>query len=175
MVDGPAGSTNDDVRQFRSWFDSDRAALYHPWVEIPDPTEPAAPGAPPRRLLLPPSGFVAGVHARADLSRGVQRAQTDQELLGVSGLETTIDKATQDVLNPEGINALRFFPGRGYQVWGGRTLSSDPEWRYLNVVRFLLFLEHSIDRGTRWVVFEPNDPQLWANIRRTIEDFLLTQ
>jgi phage tail sheath protein FI len=79
----------------------------------------------------------------------------------------------QAVLNPEGINALRFFPGRSYRVWGARTMSSDPEWRYVNVRRLFIYLEHSIDKSTQWVVFEPNNERLWASVRQTIEDFLL--
>ena len=79
------------------------------------------------------------------------------------------------MLNPEGINALRFFEGRGNRVWGARTMSSDPEWKYVNVRRLFIYLEHSIDKGTQWAVFEPNNERLWANIRSTIEDFLLVQ
>ena len=79
----------------------------------------------------------------------------------------------QAVLNPEGINALRFFQGRANRVWGARTMSSDPEWKYVNVRRLFIYLEHSIDKGTQWAVFEPNNERLWASIRQTIEDFLL--
>jgi phage tail sheath protein FI len=82
--------------------------------------------------------------------------------------------ARQAVLNPEGINALRFFPGRSNRVWGARTMSSDPEWKYVNVRRLFIYLEHSIDKSTQWAVFEPNNEALWANIRQTVSDFLLT-
>jgi phage tail sheath protein FI len=79
------------------------------------------------------------------------------------------------VLNPAGINCFRFFEGRGYRLWGGRTISSDPEWKYVNLRRYFAYLEHSVDRGTQWAVFEPNGPQLWGNIRQTISDFLLNE
>jgi hypothetical protein len=174
VVDGREGSSMNEIRQFRGQFDSYRAALYHPWIEILDPTERAAQGAPPRKLLLPPSGFVAGIYARNDISRGVHKAPANEVVRGLTRFEANINKARQDVLNPEGINALRFFEGRGHRVWGARTMSSDPEWKYVNVIRLFLFLEHSIDRGTQWAVFEPNNSRLWANVRRTIEDFLLT-
>ena len=79
------------------------------------------------------------------------------------------------MLNPEGINALRFFEGRGSRVWGARTMSSDPEWKYVNVRRLFIFLEHSIDKAMQWAVFEPNNERLWNNIRQTVEDFLYVQ
>jgi hypothetical protein len=92
-----------------------------------------------------------------------------------TGFEFLLNKAQQDVLNPEGVNCFRFFEGRGYRLWGGRTVSSDPEWKYVNVRRYFLFLERSIELGTQWVVFENNGPSLWANVRRTIEDFLFNE
>lgn len=162
-----------EIRRFRGQFDSKYAALYHPWVEILDPTQRAAQGAPPQRLLLPPSGFVTGIYARSDIQRGVHKAPANEVVMGLTKFELNINKARQDVLNPEGINALRFFEGRGNRVWGARTLSSDPEWKYVNVRRLFIFMEHSIDKSTQWAVFEPNNDRLWRNIRQTIEDFLL--
>jgi phage tail sheath protein FI len=144
-------------------------------VQILDPTQRPAQGAPPPVLLLPPSGFVAGIYGRTDAERGVFKAPANEPVLGLAGFESNITTARQDVLNPEGINALRFFPDRGFRVWGARTLSSDPEWKYVNVRRLFIFIEHSLQRGTQWAVFEPNNPMLWANIRQTIEDFLLVQ
>ena len=162
-----------EIRDFRGKFDSKYAALYHPWIEILDPTGAPAQGAPPRRLLLPPSGFVAGIYARSDIERGVHKAPANEVVRGLTRFEANINKARQDVLNPEGINALRFFEGRGNRVWGARTMSSDPEWKYVNVRRLFIYIEHSIDKGTQWAVFEPNNERLWANIRQTVEDFLL--
>jgi phage tail sheath protein FI len=173
VVDAPRGSSMTEIRQFRGRFDSKYAALYHPWIEIFDPTERPSQGAPPKRLLLPPSGFVTGIYARSDIERGVHKAPANEVVRGLTRFEANINKGRQDVLNPEGINALRFFEGRGNRVWGARTMSSDPEWKYVNVRRLFIYIEHSIDKGTQWAVFEPNGPRLWANIRQTVEDFLL--
>ncbi len=175
VVDAPQGSSMTEVRTFRGKFDSTRAALYHPWIEILDPTQRPAQGAPPQRILLPPSGFVAGIYSRNDIERGVFKAPANEVVRGLTRFEMNVNKARNDVLNPEGINALRFFEGRGNRVWGARTMSSDPEWKYVNVRRFFVYLEHSIDKATQWAVFEPNNERLWANVRRTIEDFLLVQ
>jgi uncharacterized protein len=173
IVDGPCGSSMNEIRKFRGKFDSKYGALYHPWIEILDPLQRPAQGAPPQRLLLPPSGFVAGIYARSDIQRGVHKAPANEVVQGLTKFELNINKARQDVLNPEGINALRFFEGRGNRVWGARTMSSDPEWKYVNVRRLFIYLEHSLDQGTQFAVFEPNNSQLWANIRQTVEDFLL--
>jgi len=173
VIDPPFNSSLTQVRNFRGRFDSTYAAVYHPWLEILDPTQRSAQGAPPPRLQLPPSGFVTGIYARTDIARGVFKAPANEPLLGLVKLENNINKARQDVLNPEGINALRYFEGRGNRVWGARTISSDPEWMYINVRRLFIYLEHSIDKGTQWAVFEPNNERLWANIRHTVEDFLL--
>lgn len=173
VVDAPAGSSMTEIRAFRGRFDSKYAALYHPWIEIFDPLERPSQGAPPKRLLLPPSGFVTGIYGRSDIERGVHKAPANEVVRGLTRFEANINKGRQDVLNPEGINALRFFEGRGNRVWGARTMSSDPEWKYVNVRRLFIYIEHSIDKGTQWAVFEPNGPRLWANIRQTVEDFLL--
>ncbi len=173
VVDAPSGSSMNEIRHFRGRLDSKYAALYHPWIEILDPTERPSQGAPPRRLLLPPSGFVTGIYARSDIERGVHKAPANEVVRGLTKFEININKARQDVLNPEGINALRFFEGRGNRVWGARTISSDPEWKYVNVRRLFIYIEHSIDKGTQWAVFEPNNSRLWANVRQTVEDFLL--
>jgi phage tail sheath protein FI len=175
VVDGPPESSMNEIRRFRGKFDSKYAALYHPWIVTLDPLERAAQGAPPRKLLLPPSGFVCGIYARTDIERGVHKAPANEIVRGLTEFEININKPRQDVLNPEGINALRFFPGRGSRVWGARTMSSDPEWKYVNVRRLFIYLEHSIDKATQWAVFEPNGERLWANIRSTVEDFLLVQ
>ena len=175
VIDPPPSCSMTQIRNFRGQFDSEYAALYHPWIEILDPTERPAQGAPPARLLIPPSGPVTGIYARSDIARGVYKAPANEVVLGLTKFEININKPRQDVLNPEGINALRFFEGRGNRVWGARTMSSDPEWKYVNVRRLFIYLEHSIDKGTQWAVFEPNNERLWANIRSTIEDFLLVQ
>lgn len=175
VVDGPPGASVNEIRAFRGQFDSKYAALYHPWVEILDPTRRATQGAPPPRIVLPPCGFVAGIYARNDTERGVFKAPANEVVRGLTRFEANINRGRQDVLNPEGINALRFLERRGNRVWGARTMSSDPEWKYVNVRRLFIYLEHSIDNSTQWAVFEPNNERLWANIRTTIEDFLLVQ
>lgn len=172
VVDGPVGSSLNEIRAFRARYDSKYAALYHPWLEILDPTERASQGTPPKKLLLPPSGFMTGIYSRNDIERGVWKAPANEVVRGITRFESNITKARQDILNPDHINALRFFEGRGNRVWGARTLSSDPEWKYVNVRRLFNFIERSIDVGTQWAVFEPNGPRLWGNIRRTVEDFL---
>jgi uncharacterized protein len=173
IVDPPAESSISEVRRFRSQFDTKYAALYYPWLEILDPGAVPDPGAPPPRLMVPPSGFVAGIYARNDIERGVYKAPANEVIRGITRFETNVTFDRQAVLNPEGINALRFFEGRSNRVWGARTLSSDPEWKYVNVRRLFIYLEHSIDRSTQWAVFEPNNERLWSSIRQTIEDFLL--
>ena len=175
VVDAPRASSLTEVRAFRGKFDSNRAAMYHPWIEVFDPLQRPAQGAPPRRILLPPSGFVTGIYARNDVTRGVFKAPANEVVQGLTRFEANINTARNDVLNPEGINALRFFPGRGNRVWGARTMSSDPEWQYVNVRRLFLFIEHSIDLAMQYAVFEPNNERLWASIRQSVEDFLYVQ
>lgn len=175
IVDGPQHASINTIRAFRGNFDSSYAALYHPWIEVLDPNGPAAPGIPTQKLELPPSGFVAGIYARSDITRGVFKAPANEVVYGLTKFESNINQGRNEVLNPENINSLRFFPDRGNRVWGARTLSSDPEWLYVNVRRLFIYLEHSIDKSTQWVVFEPNGEALWRNITRTIKDFLEVQ
>jgi phage tail sheath protein FI len=130
------------------------------------------PFAPGQIVSMPPSGAVAGICARTDAERGVHKAPANAIVRGALGLTQTITKADQEVLNPAGVNCLRFFVREGVLLWGARTLARDPEWRYLNVRRLFNFVEESIARGTSWVVFEPNDRPLWKAIRRDIGAFL---
>ncbi|MGW5347701.1 phage tail sheath subtilisin-like domain-containing protein [Streptomyces sp. HUAS TT3] len=172
VVDPPRDSSISEVRRFRAQFDSKYAALYYPWVRITDPTRRPDPGAPAPLLDVPPSGYVAGVYARSDAERGVHKAPANEVLLGVDDFTVNVTYDRQSVLNPEGINALRFFEGRARRVWGARTMSSDPEWKYVNVRRLFIYLEHSIEKSTQWAVFEPNNERLWASVRQSVEDFL---
>jgi Bacteriophage tail sheath protein len=172
VLDSPGGLGVSDVRAYRAQLDTTRAALYYPFVRIIDPV---APPDLPREINLPPSGFITGIYARNDVDHGVHKAPANEVIRGALDLEVLVNKGQQDVLNPEGINVLRFFEGRGYRVWGARTITSDPEWKYVNVRRYFLYLEHSIDRGTQWAVFENNGDALWANVRRTVEDFLFNE
>jgi len=168
VLEAPRGATISQVRDFRARFDSTHAAMYYPWVTISDPLT-GQPGN------APPAGFVAGIYARNDIRRAVYKAPANEVINLAIGFEKTINTAQQESLNPEGINCLRFFEGRGYRVWGARTISSDPEWKYVNLRRYFAYLERSIERGTQWAVFEPNGERLWANVRRTIESFLLNE
>ena len=140
------------------------AALYYPWIKVLGD----APGGRP----VPPCGHVAGVFARADARVGVHKAPANEELMSVLDLEFALDSALQDELNPEGINCLRAIPGRGLRVWGARTLSADPSWRYINVRRVFLTLARWIDRNMTWATMEPNTPRLWLRIQRELSAYL---
>jgi hypothetical protein len=115
---------------------------------------------------------MAGIWARTDNTRGVHKAPANEVVGGAIDLQLQITKGEQDGLNPIGVNCIRAFPGRGIRVWGARTLSSDPSWRYLNVRRLFNMVEKSIEGGTQWVVFEPNDFTLWQKIKRDVTSFL---
>ena len=163
VIDPPPGLNARDVRVWRqetAGYDSKYAAVYYPWIKVFDP-------AVGQSRLVPPSGHISGIWARNDFERGVHKAPANEVVRGAVDLETQITRGEQDLLNPIGVNCVRAFPGRGIRVWGARTLSSDPAWRYINIRRYFNYLEESILIGTQWVVFEPNDQQLWARIRRT--------
>lgn len=144
------------------------AAFYYPWIAVAETNA----GVP---KLIPPGGHCIGLYARIDRERGVFKSPVAQTLRGVLDLEFEISGETQDGLNPKGVNAIRRFPDRGIQVWGARTLSTDPEWKYVSIRRLQIFLERSITEGTQWVVFEPNDSRLWARVEDTIRPFLRAQ
>ncbi|MEU3655944.1 phage tail sheath family protein [Streptomyces sp. NPDC032161] len=168
VLDTPPGMSAQRVRTWRNddtGFDSRYATVYYPWINVFDP-------AAGRNSLMPPSGHVAGVWARSDGERGVHKAPANEVIRGALDLEIRLSKGEQDLLNPIGVNCVRAFPGRGIRIWGARTLSSDPAWRYLNVRRLFNYLEESILLGTQWVVFEPNDDRLWSSIRRNVTAFL---
>ncbi|KOV67609.1 phage tail sheath family protein [Streptomyces sp. MMG1121] len=168
ILDSPPGLNAQQVRHWRNeeaGYDSRYATLYYPWVRVFDP-------AAGRNTTVPPSGHVAGVWARSDAERGVHKAPANEVIRGAVDLEIRLSKGEQDLLNPIGVNCVRAFPGRGIRIWGARTLSSDPAWRYLNVRRLFNYLEESILLGTQWVVFEPNDDRLWSSIRRNVTAFL---
>jgi hypothetical protein len=164
-----------DARAVRGRIDSTYAALYYPWVVVPNPAARPSDDTIPKELTLPPSGFICGIYARNDIQRGVWKAPANEVVRGALRFEREISKGEQEVLNPEGVNCLRSFFGRGNRVWGARTVSSDPEWVYVNIRRYFIYLEHSIDRSTQWAVFEPNGPRLWSNITDTVAAFLFAE
>ena len=160
-----------DYMNVRAQIDSSYAALYVPWVKTPNPLAVSGTSTP-AQILVPPTGFMAGIYARNDNENSVAKAPANEVVLGAVDFERHINFAEQTILNPLGINCLRFFPDRGYLVWGARTVSSDTELMYINVRRYLIYLEHSIDNGTQWAVFENNGPSLWARVADTIDSFL---
>ena len=176
VLDGPRPpqDTLSDVQTQRQQFDTKYAALYHPWLLIPDPY--------PVNLSqiadypIPPSGHVVGIYARTDIERGVHKAPANEVVRGITGLQRILNKEQHDILNPYpvNINVIRDFRdnNRGIRVYGGRVITSDPDWKYVNVRRLMIFIEASIDRGLQWVVFEPNGEALWARVRRSISNFL---
>lgn len=169
VLDSPLGSTVQTVQDFRNRYDTKYAALYYPWVQVFDPLVNDT-------IYVPPSGQMVGIYARVDTERGVHKAPANEVLRGILDLEVLINKREQDVLNPEpvNINVLRDFrhQGRGLRVWGARCLTSDTDWKYINVRRLFIFLEKSLEEGTQWVVFEPNDERLWARVRQSVSNFL---
>ncbi|MFC5289119.1 phage tail sheath family protein [Actinokineospora guangxiensis] len=168
ILDAPPGLKAQQVKEWRQDFagyDSKYAALYWPWIKVADPVAG-------KQVFVPPSGHMAGIWARNDSTRGVHKAPANEVIRGAVSLELNITKGEHDQLNPVAVNCIRSFRGQGIRVWGARTLSSDPEWRYLNVRRLFNYVEKSILQGTNWVVFEPNDPKLWDSVRRTVTMFL---
>ncbi|HEY9284396.1 MAG TPA: phage tail sheath C-terminal domain-containing protein [Pyrinomonadaceae bacterium] len=167
ILDPKDGLSIAGIRAFREPLDTKYAALYYPWVEVRDPSVR-------RNVVVAPSGHMAGLYARVDVERGVHKAPANEVVRGITKIAQEVTKREQDMLNPRNINALRFFPGRGNRVWGARVVTSDSAWKYINVRRLFIFVEESIDEGTQWVVFEPNDEPLWARVRATVTNFLTT-
>ncbi len=165
-----------DIQAQRQSFDSKFAALYYPWLTIPDPMPTNL--AVVSDFPLPPSGHVVGIYARVDDARGVFKAPANEVVQGITGLTRTLVKGDQDVLNPSptNINVIRDFrpDGRGIRVWGARVITSDDNYKYVPVKRLMMFIEQSLDVGLQDIVFEPNAPQLWASVERLIGNFLTT-
>ncbi len=146
--------------------DSIMGAYYFPWVQMYDMVAD-------QNIYAPPSGGICGVYGRVDSTRGVHKAPANELFKTALGLKYNLTDAEQEMLNPKGINCIRDFPGRGIRVWGARTISSNPEWRYVNVRRLFCMVEQALQNGTNWVVFEPNTRDLWKKITRNITAFLL--
>ncbi len=166
---GPPTMTT--IQTQRDLYDTEYAAIYFPRIVVSDPLS----GNP---LPVCPSGHMAGIYAQTDDTRGVWKAPANVVINGILSLETKLSKGDQDILNPEpnNINALRDFTaqGRGLRVYGARVITSDEEWMYINVRRLFIFLEASLDQGTQWAVFEPNDQTLWNRLIQSVSAFLTT-
>lgn len=160
-------SKTDEIITHRNIIDSTYAAMYHPWLTVFDPLDK-------KNINIPPSGSVLGIYARSDNTKGVHKAPANEVVRGCTGLSVPFNKGEQDILNPKGVNLIRSFPGQGIRIWGARTTTSNPSWKYINVRRLFIFLEESIKANTSWVVFEPNDEKLWSRVKRTIDGFLRT-
>lgn len=173
---GPSDDTLNDIQAQRQNFDTKYAAFYHPWLTIPDPFPANLSSI--AQFPIPPSGHVLGIYARTDDQRGVHKAPANEVVAGMTGLTRYLNQSEQDILNayPVNIDVIRDFRfnNRGIRVWGARCITSDSDWKYVNVRRLMIFIEDSLDRGLQWVVFEPNNEQLWARVRRSISNFLTT-
>lgn len=145
--------------------ESKYAATYLPWIKVIDPLTKS-------EKLIPPGGHIAGIYARSDIERGVQKAPANEPVRGATALQVQLTKEDQAILNPRGINVIRSFIGRGILVWGARTISADPDWIYINVRRLFLYIEESIEESTQWLVFEPNSERLWSRVIATLTPFL---
>jgi hypothetical protein len=168
ILDTPPDMIPQEILEWRkdtAGYDSKMAALYWPWIEVIDPLSK-------RPIMVPPSGHVAGLWARTDDTRGVHKAPANEVVMGATSLAFQLTSVEQGELNRLGINCIRAFSGRGIRVWGARTMSSDPEWRYINVRRLFNFVSQTLMEGTQWSVFEPNDERLWLKLRASIANFL---
>src|ERR1700757_2079050 len=168
---GGTAPTLDDIQTQRKLYDTKYAAIYYPRISVYDEVSNSD-------ILVPPSGHMAGIYARVDNTRGVWKAPANEVIGGIDSIEVKISKGDQDILNPEPNNicCLRDFraQGRGLRVYGARCITSLTEWKYINVRRLFIFLEASLDLGTQWAVFEPNDEILWNRLIQSVSAFLTT-
>ena len=181
VIDPPVGLNVQGILSFKTGqgtapagnpnaLSSDFGALYYPWVYIYNPIAGA-------NVPIPPSGPVLGRYAYTDTNVGVFKSPAgvdDGALLTAVLLDQTLTDADQDQLNPEGINAIRNFINYGNLIWGARTLAVNTEWTYVSVRRLFIYVEQSLKQSLQWVVFEPNDQQLWSAVTRDISAFLTT-
>jgi len=164
ILDAPPTKDIEEVRKWRRRLSSSFAAMYYPWISIDSSSGVLA--------MCPPSGHVAGVFARCDTQEGVHKAPANEVITGAVGLMLNMNEDHLGLLNSDGINAVRGFPGRGIRVWGARTTSDEPDWRYINVRRTFIMLRRSLEEGTQWSVFEPNEPRTWERLTQSVDEFL---
>ncbi len=168
VLDSPDNYSISQISAWRGQIDSTYAALYYPWVQILDPITNT-------EITLPPSGFVCGIYARSDQEEGPQKAPANEVVTDALGFELMLNKGQQDVLNPIGVNCFRYFPQRGYLLWGARIATTDTDFTYVNLRRYLNYLKQSIDEGTQYLVFEDNGPVTWAATQQQVYDFLYSE
>lgn len=166
ILDLPPTKDIEVVKRWRRRVDSSFAAFYYPWVTM---------GGPGHEARVPPSGLIAGICARCDTQHGSHKAPANEVITNASGLTLNLLDDDIGTLNAEGVNVLRSVPGRGVRVWGARTASDNPSWRYINVRRLFIMLRRSIHQGTQWAVFEPNNQALWESMTRLVSFFLEAQ
>ncbi len=167
VLDGVEDLKEIQLHEFPRIGDSKEAALYWPWISVFDESTK-------KLAYVPPSGHVMGTIARVDTERGVHKAPANEVLRGALGLKYTLTRNEQALLNPRGINVIRDLDDMGIRIYGARTLSADSEWKYVNVRRLFQVVKQSVTKGTEWVVFEPNDQELWGNVERNIRAYLKT-
>jgi hypothetical protein len=176
LIDPPLSAAHDDklgvgaVRAWRARFDSKYAAFYYPWLRVVDPLRNAISIT----REVPPCGHVAGQYARSDFQFGVHKAPANSPMVWTQDVTVAVNDEVQGVLNPLGINAIRPLQGRGIRIYGARTVSSDPDWRFVNVRRLLMMIEKAIDVATQWATFEPNDVATRTKIHLALTSFLLS-
>ena len=174
LIDPPYKTARDDklgVAAARAWrrrFDSKYAAFYYPWLKVKDPLR----GMNALTRDIPPSGHVAGFYAQTDFAIGVHKAPANGSLAWVQDVTAVVDDSGHAILNPEGINAIRALPSRGIRIFGARTVSSDPDWRFVNVRRLLMMIEKAVYLSIQWAVFEPNDGATRAKLDLVLTSFL---
>lgn len=169
VLDVPGNLDNIKLLSWAKRFDSSSAAAYYPYIDMIDPLDKT--GA--KTVRIPPSGAICGSIAAMDSLKGIFHAPANILLHGVVGLANQITESEFEMLYPAGINLLRYFPGKGIKIWGARTLSSDSDWRFINVRRTFSAICRSLKTGTQWAVFETNDKKLWKRVVRQVSGFLL--
>ena len=167
ILDSAAGEDSQDIIDRKAKLRSPHgfAAMYSPWLKVADSNSNKA-------ITVPSSGAIAGIYAFNDSSRGVHKAPANMAITGIIGLEREMTSQEISTLSSSGIDLIRKMPGRGILVWGARTVSDDPEWKYVNVRRLVNYLETSIAIGTAWTAFEANDQKLWAKLVQSAGEFL---
>jgi hypothetical protein len=162
----------EDTIELAAWgnrFDTSFAAAYYPYIEVVNPADRSGLST----VIVPPSGHIAGVYAQCDREEGKHRAPANRYIKGAAGLSVRVSDEEYEIVYPRGINCLKYVPGRGTKIWGARTMTSDPEWRYINVRRAFSAISEAIESGTGWAVFEPNNMNLRKRLVRHITAFLL--